>query len=895
MKKLLPLAVFILFSSNLFAQNFSGGFNFTPPYDDGTNMPFLPKFPAKPINIADKVSVNNGNFIVKGKPYRFWGINITAASNFASNVLAEKVSNHARKMGINLVRFHHLDNPWAGSAGSLMQSNQSTRFLNPINLAKLDYFIFQLKQNGIYTNMNLNVSRTFNTLDGIAGADSLKEYSKGVTIFDPQLITLQKEYATQILAHVNPNTGLKLAEDPCLAVVEMINENSLYGMWKDNQLKNINLGGNLLYRHVRRLDSLWNAFLIKKYTNQINLSNAWASSGTPIVERIQDGGFEGASLNANWQNELHNGSVATFTLDNTEKKTGTKSAKGNTTTAGGTDWNIQFKHVNFSLNSGQTYLVKFSAKASKNRSIAVALSRNDAPYTWYAGQNFNLTTTWQDFVFPIAMIENLVGNGRLSFNLGTSDGQVWIDDVSLAEPTIVTLESGENLTNKNIRRLDYSERGLFAKQRVADLAEFYIKLQKDFMEEMRNFLKNTLNVTAAITGTNALTGFQEGMEHENMDYYDDHAYWDHPEFPGASFDVSNWKIKNNSMLKSTGFMAITSGISGIHLNNKPYTISEYNHAFPNRYRSEMVHSLAAYSAFHGVDGIMYFEYNSDPDASWNTDKVSNFFSINRDNSIMGLFPAFAYAYRKGLIAEATPTIVNYSESDIYNSFEKDNYGRWGKYVPYDLNLQLTQSIRTGNYHSATNFNLSSLPAVSSNIFTTSTNETILNKITGILTTNTPKFQALTGALNDGANTVAGDLKLISSNDFGSVSWISLDNKPLNQSDTTLISISSKLQNTGMVWNGTNTSMGTNFGSAPTQMIPLNTVIRINSTTESIRVHTLSNTGASISSKIVAPISAGVYEITLNQATDQTMWYGLEGIKKKINSIICMPLDAKRLR
>lgn len=893
MKKLLTITLFIL-AQKLIAQNFPTGFNFNIPFDDGSNVPFLPKFPSSPLTLADKVSVNNGNFIVRGQPYRFWGVNITSSAAFPSNSIAEKVSLHARKMGINLVRFHHIDNPWGGSSGSLMMPGQSTRTLNPTTLARLEYFIYQLKQNGIYTNMNLNVSRTFNTLDGVAGADSLKDFAKGVTIFDPQLIALQKEYATQLLGHVNPYTNLKLAEDPCLAMVEMINENTIYGMWRDNQLKNVNQGGNLLFRHVKRLDSLWNAFLTTKYTTNANLLSAWTTSGGTVVERIQDGGFERAALHANWQNELHNGATATFALDNVEKKTGAKSAKINITTSTGTDWHIQFKHVNFSLTQGQTYVIKFSAKASKNRTMAVSLMRNNAPYTWYGGQNFNLTTNWQDFTFTVSAPENNTNEGRLSFNLGSTDGQVWIDDVSVAEPTITALEAGENLANKNIRRIDYAERGLFANQRVADLAEFYIKLQKDFMEDMRNFLRDSLGVTAPITGTNALAGIQQGMEHENMDYYDDHAYWDHPDFPGVAWDMNNWRITNTSMLKSSGYMAITSGISGIHLNNKPYTVSEYNHGFPNRFRTEMVHSVAAYGAFHGVDGIMYFDYNSDPDASWSTDKVPGFFAINRDHSIMGLFPAFAYAYRNGLIAEATPTIVNYSENDIFNSFKQDNNGRWGKYVPYDMNLQLTHSIRTGSYHSPTNFNPSSLPAVSTNTFTTSTNETSLDKTTGILKTTTPKFQAITGALNAVTNITAGDLAVVSSNDFGSVSWLSLDNKPLNQSDTTLISVSSKLQNTGMIWSNNNTTLGTNFGNPPTQIYPLNMTIRVNSNAESIRLHTLSTTGASISSKIINPISTGVYEFTINQTTDQTMWFALEGVKKKTCSSVCIPISVRKL-
>jgi len=41
---------------------------------------------------------------------------------------------------------------------------------------------------------------------------------------------------------------------------------------------------------------------------------------------------------------------------------------------------------------------------------------------------------------------------------------------------------------------------------------------------------------------------------------------------------------------------------------KPFTISESNHPFPNRYQTEDMLFLAAYACFHGADGIMIFDY-----------------------------------------------------------------------------------------------------------------------------------------------------------------------------------------------------------------------------------------------------------------------------------------------
>ncbi|MFN8343376.1 MAG: carbohydrate binding domain-containing protein [Spirosomataceae bacterium] len=871
----------VFFSLSSFAQNFTGGFNFTIPYNDGTTVAFLPKFPAKTISSADRVTVNGAQFTVEGQPIRFWGVNITSAGAFPAQTTAPGIATHARKMGINLVRFHHLDNPWGGNEGSIFVSGQSTRTLNTTTLDRLDFLINELKKNNIYTNMNLNVSRTFKVSDGVANADSLVEYAKGVTIIDPQLIALQKEYATQLLGHVNPYTGMKLAEDPCLGMVEIINENSLYGMWKDNVLKTTKQGGWLLLRHAVRLDSLWNAFLITKYQTQTNLQTAWQAANAGVTERVADGGFEGASLNPNWVMEQNAGAAATAVQDAAQGQTGSKSAKVTVVTKGTETWHLQFKYTNFSVQKDSAYVIQFWAKANQNTTINASLSRDDSPYTWYGGQDIPVTTNWQLFKVTVTAPENNSGKGRLSFQVGKVNNgtTLWFDNVSLAEPVRTAFLSGETLTIKNIRRFDYSERATFTKQRVADLAQFYIQLQKGFMEDMRLFLKNTLGVQAPITGTNALVGIQEGMEHENMDYYDDHSYWDHPQFPGVPWDASNWLINNTPMVKNGSLAAITGALPGLPLYNKPHTVSEYNHGYPNRYRVEMVPAVAAYGAFHGMDGVMFFEYNSDVNSTWSLDKVGGYFSIHRDHSTMSLFPSCAWAFRNGLITEGTPTLVNYSESDVYRSFEKDNNGRWGKYVPYDLRLQLTHSLRTGTYHHPQGLNAQSLPAVSNTTFQTNTQQTILNTQTGILTTQTPRFVSLTGFLNAAPNTQVGPFRLTNANEFGAITWVSLNNKPLTESDSSLITIASQTQNTGMVWNGTNTSVNNNWGSNPTTVRALQTEARLSVQAEALRIHRLSPSGQITSTFDILPTAMNTFDITFLQSTDQTLWYAVQAVKK----------------
>ena len=245
------------------AQSFQDGYPFALPARDTSTQRFLPAFPAAPIGSGDFVTAGpDGHFAVNGSPIRFFGTNAVADGAFPDKAKSWFIAGRLRKMGFNLVRFHHLDNPW--SAGSLFEQGSDTRHLNPATLDRMHAFIAELKRNGVYVNMNLHVSRTFREADGVAGADSLPEMGKGVTYFDPQLRDLQKEYARQLLATVNPYTGLSLAADPVVAMVEITNENSMYRNWRDGKLKTFAAGGELMVRHAVLLDTLWNAFLAGK-------------------------------------------------------------------------------------------------------------------------------------------------------------------------------------------------------------------------------------------------------------------------------------------------------------------------------------------------------------------------------------------------------------------------------------------------------------------------------------------------------------------------------------------------------------------------------------------------------------------------------------------------------
>jgi len=854
------------------AQNFSGGFNFYLPYEDTSSSRFLPTFIKQTITNDKFIEINNGgNFIYNGSPIRFWGTNLVAGSAFPDKNKAWFIAGRMRKLGFNLVRFHHMDNPWGNE--SIFEYGSDTRHLNPVTQDEFEFMISNLKANGIFADINLNVSRQFTTSDGVPYADSLVEMAKGVTLFDPTLIALQQEYAGQLLTHVNPYTGLALVNDPVMAMVEIVNENSLYRIWRDNELKLFADGGWLTLRHYKMLDSLWNNFLILKYGTTPALASAWnqgaQSSGTN--NQIVNGGFESPSI-TNWSMEQHNGARGTYSKDLTTYYSGTASAKISVTNGTGTNWHLQFKQTSLNLSKDTVYNIEFMAKSDSVRNISVALMRDNDPYTYYGGKDIQLSVQWNKYSIFVNPTENNSGYGRLTFEFA-SKGNYWLDDIKLTNSGTEGLLAGESLESRNIKRIDFSDCISYTDQRVKDIAQFYTALQDSFFSCMKSFLKGTLGVKIPIVGTNWNVGPGDMIVQSKLDYTDNHAYWDHPSFPGIPWSTTDWYINNTSMLKDTAGGTIAGLFSGTAFKGKPYTISEYNHPFPNRFQTEALLFISAYSSFHSADALMFFDYNSG--TSWEDDFISSYFSINRNNAMLTLVPSCSFAFRNHFITGSVqPILLNYKKDDVLLLPKKDK-GAWNGLNLFDPKAALVHSIRTESYDALSTTDFSTFPQYTSGIYKTDTGEILFNT-NGILTVGAKNFCAAAGFFNTNGNIKAGNLTVVSGNDFGVVTWVSLNGDSLPQAITSLITISSKIQNSNMIWDGT-TSIHDKWGSAPTQISPLSVILNLDIMADSIYLYPLDSKGKEnlLDYTAIYPFQPGVFNLIIDQNITKTLWFGIE--------------------
>ena len=184
----------------------------------------------KPAGKGGFIRVQNGHFVKPdGKRIRFWGVHFTDWSRGSVEIPPKEdmpmwASTLAR-YGVNLVRLHFLDLP--SPRGIIDASGNDSRSFDAQQLDRLDFEISEFKKRGIYVDLNLNVGRSYKAGDGVRDFDKI-QWGKGLTLYDPRLIELEKEYAQKLLTHVNPYTGLAYRDEPAVAIVEILNENALY-------------------------------------------------------------------------------------------------------------------------------------------------------------------------------------------------------------------------------------------------------------------------------------------------------------------------------------------------------------------------------------------------------------------------------------------------------------------------------------------------------------------------------------------------------------------------------------------------------------------------------------------------------------------------------------------
>ncbi len=226
-----------------------------------------------------RISRDGDKLLYNGRPVKLWGINLCYSACSPEKPLADKRAAFYTKYGINSVRLHkYIDGPgWAG-----IQSADSCVQFDPAGLDRMDYQVAKFKGAGIY----VLLSAHFGALK-LGPADRqfvpyLEEFGKfksdedrittphSAIHYSPQLQDVQILQTVNLLKHRNPYTGLTYADDPAVAFVEIINEQSILFYTSMGPLK----ASPTLRQMTAERFCDW---LRAKYGNQEKLVAAWGN------------------------------------------------------------------------------------------------------------------------------------------------------------------------------------------------------------------------------------------------------------------------------------------------------------------------------------------------------------------------------------------------------------------------------------------------------------------------------------------------------------------------------------------------------------------------------------------------------------------------------------------
>lgn len=143
------------------------------------------------------------------------------------------------------------------------------------------------------------------------------------------------------------------------------------------------------------------------------------------------------------------------------------------------------------------------------------------------------------------------------------------------------------------------------------LTRFLMDQQSDLYRDLRAFVKG-LGVSHPLTDMSHRALYLMTAPRNEYDFVENHQYHDHPEYSGEAF-LSDTVNHDQSVLSMLGRL-FQHGAPRIF--GKPFTLTEWNFCYPNRYRSESGPVMGGYAALQDWDGLFRFDYSEQKETAF---------------------------------------------------------------------------------------------------------------------------------------------------------------------------------------------------------------------------------------------------------------------------------------
>jgi len=202
------------------------------------------------------------------KTERFYGVNLCFSANYPTKPEARELAQRLAMLGYNAVRIHHYE------SGLITNDPESSLHINPEQMDKLDYLVYELKLHGIYVTTDLFVSRPIRPDEAPGNTSTIDNFKMAVLVSNRALKNWE-DFARELLTHKNPYTGLEWRNDPAIAFISLVNE--------PNMPANMDVVRGALRPEFEKA---WSAWLKIRYPNDAAIQKAWddptASLNSPM-------------------------------------------------------------------------------------------------------------------------------------------------------------------------------------------------------------------------------------------------------------------------------------------------------------------------------------------------------------------------------------------------------------------------------------------------------------------------------------------------------------------------------------------------------------------------------------------------------------------------------------
>lgn len=398
-------------------------------------------------------------------------------------------------------------------------------------------------------------------------------------------------------------------------------------------------------------------------------------------------------------------------------------------------------------------------------------------------------------------------------------------------------------------------------------SRFFLDTQRGYWEDMRDYLTKDLGVKSLIMTTadhgHTSSGYPLLLSTAHFDTNDGHTYWQH-----------DWENKVKAPMVNDPYNSTVVELSRTSVAGKPYTVSEVNNPYPNDWASEGIPILSAYANFQDWDAIIWYTFEPKASPDWKP-YVGDAFDISLDPVKMPQLAAGALMFLRGDVSVATSTVSrSYSREQVFDSAFLIPATDRPYFTPgFPLAVPLMHGSRIASLEGAPTAPFAALKVT--NPIVSDTNQLswyYSSAMTGLVTIDTPRSQALVGFVKANGKSVS-NLSADVQNRFCTIMVNSLESAPISRASKLLLTVGSRVENTGMVWNQRRANLS-EYGGAPTliELVVGHITLKGLTGAKSVSAQPNDGSGQPLGESIRAEKKAGGWEIPLGKAI--TTWYAV---------------------